>query len=66
MSLKACSKLFQLQVSFVVVVVVVVFFSFKLREHKYASTFLYTLRYEAIAIKGCNRKRKLSELEMKF
>ena len=67
MSLKACSKLFQLQVSFVlVVVVVVVFFSFKLREHKYASTFLYTLRYEVIAIKGCNRKRKLSELEMKF
>ena len=66
MSLKACSKLFQLQVSFVVVVVVVFFSSFKLREHKYASTFLYTLRYEVIAIKGCNRKRKLSELEMKF
>ena len=30
MSLKACSKLFQLQVSFVVVVVVVVFFFFQI------------------------------------
>ena len=54
MSLRGCSKLFQLPVSFVVVVI----FSFKLREHKYARTFLYTLRYKVIAIKGCNRKEK--------
>ena len=56
MSLRGCSKLFQLQVSFVVVVVVVVvLFSFKLRGHRYASTFPYTLRYKVIATKGCKR-----------
>ena len=57
MSLRGCSKLFQLQVSFVVVVVVVLF-SFKLRGHRYASTFPCTLRYEVIATKGCKRKEK--------
>ena len=56
MSLRGCSKLFQLQVSFVVVVVVV--FSFKLRGHRYASTFPYTLRYKVIATKGCKRNEK--------
>ena len=56
MSLRGCSKLFQLQVSFVVVVVVL--FSFKLRGHRYASTFPYTLRYKVIATKGCKRKEK--------
>ena len=59
MSLRGCSKLFQLQVSFVVVVVVVVVvFSFKLRGHRYVSTFPYTLRYKVIATKGCKRKEK--------
>ena len=57
MSVRGCSKLFQLQVSFVVVVVVVLF-SFKLRGHRYASTFPYTLRYKVIATKGCKRKEK--------
>ena len=56
MSLRGCSKLFQLQVSFVVVFVVL--FSFKLRGHRYASTFPYTLRYKVIATKGCKRKEK--------
>ena len=56
MSLRGCSKLFQLQVSFVVVVVVL--FSFKLRGHRYASTFPYTLRYKVIATKGSKRKEK--------
>ena len=56
MSLRGCSKLFQLQVSFVVVVVVVLF-SFKLRGHRYASTFPYTLRYKVIATKGCKEKK---------
>ena len=56
MSLRGCSKLFQLQVSFVVVVVVV--FSFKLRGHRYASTFPYTLRYKVIASKGCKTEKK--------
>ena len=55
-SLRGCSKLFQLQVSFVVVVVVL--FSFKLRGHRYASTFPCTLRYKVIATKGCKRKEK--------
>ena len=55
MSLRGCSKLFQLQVSFVVVVVL---FSFKLRGHRYAGTFPYTLRYKVIATKGCKRKEK--------
>lgn len=56
MSRRGCSKLFQLQVSFVVVVVVL--FSFKLRGHRYASTFPCTLRYKVIATKGCKRKEK--------
>ena len=56
MPLRGCSKLFQLQVSFVVVVGF--FFSFKLRGHRYASTFPYTLRYKVIATKGCKRKEK--------
>ena len=56
MSLRGCSKLFQLQVSFVVVVVVL--FSFKLRGHRYASTFPYTLRNKVIATKGSKRKEK--------
>ena len=62
MSLRGCSKLFQLQVSFVVVVVVVVLFSFKLRGHRYASTFPYTLRYKVIATKG--RKRNSMKFEL--
>ena len=58
MSLRGCSKLFQLQVSFVVAVV----FSFKLRGHRYASTFPYTLRYKVIATKGCKRNSMKFEL----
>ena len=64
MSRKGCSKLFQLQVSFVVVVVVVFFQITRTQICPYFPLHLKVIKL--LQLRDAIRKRKISDLEMKF